>query len=93
MTTNTQMAEPVEADVLDSTRIGSIRGAFGTIPTATSNETELTSQVSAIDKLLRLLLPPSSEQSPLLKQEVLGDRTQGEGRQILQKRDDNDHAE
>src|ERR1700722_14078058 len=30
---------------------------------------------------------------PLLKQEVLGDRTQGEGWQILQKRDDSDHAE
>ena len=45
MTTNTQMAEPVEAAVLDSTYIGSIRGAFGTIPRATSNETELTSQV------------------------------------------------
>lgn len=40
MTTNTQMAEPVEAAVLDSTYIGSIRGAFGTIPGAISNETE-----------------------------------------------------
>jgi hypothetical protein len=45
MTTNTQMAEPVEAAVLDSTYIGSIRGDFGTIPRAISNETELTSQV------------------------------------------------
>ena len=31
MTTNTQMAEPVQAAVLDSSHIGSIRGAFGTI--------------------------------------------------------------
>ena len=36
MTTNTQMAEPVEAAVLDSTYIGSVRGAFGTIPRAKS---------------------------------------------------------
>jgi hypothetical protein len=45
MTTNTQMAEPVEAAVLDPTYIGSTRGDFGTIPRAISNETELTSQV------------------------------------------------
>jgi hypothetical protein len=42
MTTNTQMAEPVEAAPLDSTYIGSVRGAFGR---AISNETEHTSQV------------------------------------------------
>jgi hypothetical protein len=45
MTTNTQMAEPVEAAVLDPTYIGAIRGAFGTTPRALSNETEHTSQV------------------------------------------------
>jgi hypothetical protein len=45
MTTNTQMAESVEAAALDSTYIGSVRGAFDTIPRAISNETEHTSQV------------------------------------------------
>jgi Mn2+/Fe2+ NRAMP family transporter len=32
MTTNIQMVEPVKAAALDSAHIGSIRGAFGTIP-------------------------------------------------------------
>ena len=38
-------------------------------------------------------LPPSSEQRPLLKEEVLGDRTQGYAWQVLQERDDSNHAE